>query len=69
MYLDVKAAAPGKNFKVLSVGRLEKRKGSDILVKEMLPLLIKEDPDLEIHLAGKDSGEWDGFKEETGLFK
>jgi len=59
--------APGKTFKVMAVGRLEKRKGSDILVKQILPALMAAAPDIEVHLVGKDSGEWDGFKEETGL--
>ncbi|WP_205509329.1 glycosyltransferase [Longitalea arenae] len=55
------------NCRILSVGRLEKRKGSDVLVKEIMPLLLENVSGIEIHLVGKDSGEWDGFKEETGF--
>jgi len=53
-------------LKIISVGRLEKRKGSDILVKTILPEVLKN-LDIEVHLVGKDSGEWDGFKEANGI--
>lgn len=56
-----------KCIKIISVGRLEKRKGSDILVSDILPDLLNNQNDVEIHLVGKDSGEWDGFKQQTGL--
>jgi glycosyltransferase involved in cell wall biosynthesis/GT2 family glycosyltransferase len=53
-------------FKLISVGRLEKRKGTDILVKTILPKLLTEFPDLEMHIVGKDNAEWDGFRKENG---
>ncbi|HTI07077.1 MAG TPA: glycosyltransferase [Puia sp.] len=56
----------GSVTKVITVGRLEKRKGSDILIKNILPGLLEKVPDIEIHIVGKDSGEWDGFKAQTG---
>ncbi|THU33528.1 glycosyltransferase [Niastella caeni] len=64
---EVPVPVANGNCRILSVGRLEKRKGSDILVKEIMPLLLENVKGIEIHLVGKDSGEWDGFKEETGF--
>lgn len=64
---EVPVPVAGNNFRILSVGRLEKRKGSNILVKEIMPLLLQNVAGIQIHLVGKDSGEWDGFKEETGF--
>lgn len=58
--------APDNAFKVIVAGRLEKRKGSDILVEKILPKLTNAE-NIEIHFAGKDGGEWDGFKKKNGL--
>ncbi|HET9825137.1 MAG TPA: glycosyltransferase, partial [Chitinophagaceae bacterium] len=54
-------------LKVLVAGRLEKRKGSDILVKHVLPDVFNSRQDIEFHIVGKDSAEWDGFKEKEGV--
>jgi glycosyltransferase involved in cell wall biosynthesis len=56
-----------RNTKVLVAGRLEKRKGSDILVKQVLPQVLEKNSDIEFHIVGKDSAEWDGFKEKEGV--
>lgn len=53
-------------FHVLIPGRLEKRKGTLILLKEVLPFILKEETDFVFHFAGKDNSEWDGFKFEYG---
>jgi L-malate glycosyltransferase len=57
----------GRTFKLISVGRLEKRKGTDILVQKILPKILIDFPDIELHIVGKDNAEWDGFKKKTGL--
>ena len=54
-------------FKILVPGRLEKRKGTAILINSVLPHLVAEKNDVEIHFAGKDNSDWDGFKEAEGL--
>ena len=42
-----------KTLKILYVGRLEERKGTDLLL-ETLPLLLKSYPELEIDIVGSD---------------
>ena len=54
-------------FRVLIPGRLEKRKGTELLVDLVLSELLAIDESLEIHFAGKDNSEWDGFKQERGV--
>ena len=56
-----------KNTKVLIAGRLEKRKGSDILVKQVLRDIFQKNENIEFHIVGKDSAEWDGFKDKEGI--
>ena len=56
-----------RNIKVLIAGRLEKRKGSDILVKQVLPDIFQKNENIEFHIVGKDSAEWDGFKKKEGV--
>lgn len=69
--IDLSTSSPAatvvkkENIHVLSVGRLEKRKGTDVLVQKILPLLVELEG-FELHLVGKDCGDWDGFKKETG---
>ncbi|MBS1663176.1 MAG: glycosyltransferase [Bacteroidetes bacterium] len=58
----------GDAFRVIIVGRMEKRKGTDIIVKTILPVALKEIPKIEFHFIGFDNAQWDGFKEETGMF-
>lgn len=55
-------------FNVIVVGRLEKRKGTDILVREILPVALRAIDNIEFHFVGFDNAQWDGFKESTGLF-
>lgn len=55
IYLEL----PTQVRSVLFVGRLEKRKGIDVLLEAMIPLLIK-DPDLMLWVAGDDSERIDG---------
>jgi glycosyltransferase involved in cell wall biosynthesis len=55
-----------ETLKVLIAGRLEKRKGSDILIKHVLPDIFNSKQDVEFHIVGKDSAEWDGFKQKEG---
>ena len=59
--------SPAK-LNILIAGRLEKRKGSDILVKEILPAVLNSNAnqDVVFHIVGKDSGEWDGFLKQNG---
>ncbi|MDD5218011.1 MAG: glycosyltransferase family 4 protein [Candidatus Omnitrophica bacterium] len=54
-------------IRMISVGRLEKRKGTDILVKKIIPELIKSGLNYELHIVGRDVSRFDGFLEETGL--
>ncbi|MBS1917320.1 MAG: glycosyltransferase [Bacteroidetes bacterium] len=56
-----------KTLKVLIAGRLEKRKGSDLLVEKILPDVLSKTQHIEFHIVGKDSGQWDGFKEKYGV--
>lgn len=53
-------------FRILVPGRLEKRKGTALLISSVLPALLASESDIEIHFVGKDNAEWDGFKKETG---
>lgn len=62
-----KSSEQKKSFKVVIPGRLEKRKGTELMIKYVLPKLLLEYNDIEIHFVGKDNSDWDGFKEETGL--
>ncbi len=55
-------------FKVVIIGRMEKRKGTDILIRDIFPQALQKLSDIEFHFAGFDNAEWDGFKEETGFF-
>ncbi|MBS1736022.1 MAG: glycosyltransferase [Bacteroidetes bacterium] len=65
---EASAATVTGKVHVLIAGRLEKRKGSNILVKEILPTILNgsNNTDIIFHIVGKDSGEWDGFMKETG---
>lgn len=54
------------DFHVLVPGRLEKRKGTLLLIKEVLPAILEKEQDFIFHFAGNDNAEWDGFKEEYG---
>jgi L-malate glycosyltransferase len=53
-------------FHVLIPGRLEKRKGTLLLIKEVLPVILEKETDFVFHFAGNDNSDWDGFKEEYG---
>ncbi len=55
-----------RKFKVLIPGRLEKRKGTAILLKSVLPDILSDDNNIEIHFVGKDNSDWDGFKDDHG---
>jgi glycosyltransferase involved in cell wall biosynthesis len=52
---------------ILIAGRLEKRKGADILVEKVLPSVLSLEKNIIFHIAGKDSAEWDGFLEKNGV--
>lgn len=53
-------------FHILVPGRLEKRKGTLLLIKEVLPAILEKEQNFVFHFAGNDNSEWDGFKEEFG---
>lgn len=57
---------PNRNFRVFIPGRLEKRKGTYILLSTVLPELLAQKNNIEIHFAGRDNSEWDGFYNEHG---
>lgn len=46
--------SPGSPRVILYVGRLERRKGVDNLVRAVVPLL-REQPDLQVHFCGRDT--------------
>ncbi|GAB4112644.1 MAG: hypothetical protein Fur005_22620 [Roseiflexaceae bacterium] len=45
----------------LVVGRLERRKGTDLLLFEILPQLLRQNPQLRIRLIGRDNSQHDGW--------
>lgn len=58
--------AKKNTFHVLVPGRLEKRKGTLLLIKEILPVILEKETDFIFHFAGNDNSDWDGFKDEYG---
>ena len=57
-----KAADPNsENLNILYVGRLEKRKGINFLLKNVVPRILKETENVVFHLVGKDCSDVDGF--------
>lgn len=55
------------SFKVLIPGRLEKRKGTPVVINHILPELLKQENNVQVHFVGKDNAEWDGFLKEQGV--
>jgi glycosyltransferase involved in cell wall biosynthesis len=54
-------------MQVLSVGRLEKRKGTDLLIGTIIPKVLSVTQVVDFHLVGRDCAADDGFRHETGL--
>jgi glycosyltransferase involved in cell wall biosynthesis len=50
-----------KMVEALVVGRLERRKGTDLLLFEILPQLLRQNPQLRIRLIGRDNSQHDGW--------
>ena len=51
---------------VLLVGRLEKRKGTQLLF-DLLPDLLKREKNLRVRFVGEDNSQWDGFQDQFKL--
>jgi glycosyltransferase involved in cell wall biosynthesis len=66
-YDGVLKKSDGGRFRILVPGRLEKRKGTYLLIQSVLPALLAGDNDIEVHFVGKDNADWDGFRKETGF--
>jgi len=60
-------APSDRPLKLLYVGRLEKRKGSDFLIQKVIPEVLKQTHNVEFHIVGRDCSVVDGFLEEHGV--
>lgn len=62
------ARCASRRTKVLFVGRLEKRKGVDLLL-EVIPGLLDRHPDVDLHLVGDDSIDIEPGRNARGMFQ
>jgi len=61
-----RAKARKSDVRALVVGRLEKRKGTDLLLR-ILPVLLRRFPQLDVHFVGRDNSASDGWQLEHGV--
>lgn len=50
----------------LVIGRLERRKGTDLLLFEILPQVLRQRPRLRVRLIGSDNSRYDGWSQKYG---